>query len=207
MGDAEPVEPLRLLSVPSNLFLIAMKKHNYIWDITAAYCKLFCDRIGLARPPEPWPSDIFVSWEFSDLVMAMEPHQQQLIGNDALKFLPPAKSWRRTSPSPAQLLSDEVRRGLSVVLNRACEVERVVFLTVVRIEYDGSVLAQLEKLENGKITAKCVLPGTKQELNEMLRPQRRGPGVCVDRRNRASVHTLFEIRLRCNQMSKAALSG
>ena len=168
VGDVETVQPSKLISITSDVLHSAVRQHRVIWDISLAYCTQFCKKMRSAKPPERWPSDIFVPWEFSDLVMAMGPSHQRIIGFDAMRQLHSSKHSVWPNASQSQQLEDELWRGKSVLLcGSAGEVERVVFLTVVKIVSDGLVLAQLGKLQGAKIVSECKLPGSKQELNEM----------------------------------------
>jgi len=173
VGHARAETQCQLLVLPSTRVLDVLRKHGILRDITNEYGKEFHRRLIEAKPPHAsYPTDLEVPFtEFGDIVATMNSQIQHAIGLDALLHTSRSRFSPFSTQSEAhQKLKDEVLEGRSVVvLNKEGDPERVVSVTALKLQGPSGIFMQLGKQDGvcGAISAKVILPGTKQQKCEM----------------------------------------
>eukprot|EP00930_Biecheleria_cincta_P083366 TRINITY_DN7294_c0_g2_i2.p1 TRINITY_DN7294_c0_g2~~TRINITY_DN7294_c0_g2_i2.p1 ORF type:complete len:887 (-),score=97.89 TRINITY_DN7294_c0_g2_i2:197-2782(-) len=162
----------KVFSLDAETMFEALGRHDHFGQLAMAYGRKFHSHLQAAYPPlAPYPDDLQVAFaDYSDIVMAMPPREQQLIAEIALDCqLKQRWGGPRLTDEVLRELRQEVIDGKSFILqDEHGHVERAVNLAVVQLRHaDGRILAQIGKFQDDELRMEFRMPGGKQGRNEL----------------------------------------
>jgi len=174
VGTAWAVSACQILDICVDGILVAMRGAPDLKEVNTEYCVQFHKCIAAAKPPLPWPDDLYVpNTEYESMVLAMTLETQEAISNWALDEAVTSsggwlewKSRRSKSGDVTNKLKQEIHGGQScVMLNDAGHAERLAMLVVLDVQSkDGMMLVNLGSIDEcGDITCSCKPPAFKKD--------------------------------------------
>jgi len=170
VGTATAVKECQAFSLQAEEVAQVISRRQTMSVIAAEYGSIFHKAVQSALPPEaPYPSDLSVPFtDYAELVMAMRPEAQVVIGLQALEHMKQQWKFMTLTDKSTRSLEEEVRSGkCTLVVTGTGEPQRVTSVCALEVQdSEDRYLTQICRWDNEVAVPLFQLPGGKQERGE-----------------------------------------